>query len=63
MSMAWIRKNYGAPAKVGGRIEYTGNDKAEHGTITGTRNGRLRIRLDGVSHSILFHPTWKLRYF
>lgn len=62
MSIEWVRKNYGVQAKVGGRVEYAGGGKVEIGTITGTINGRLRIRLDGNKHSMPFHPTWMLRY-
>lgn len=62
MSIAWVRKHYQVPAKVGGRVEYTGDGKPELGTITGTLDGHLRVRLDGIKHSMPFHPTWKLRY-
>lgn len=64
MSIQWVRKSYGVPAKRGGRVEYTGEgkDKPEFGTIVGARGGHLRIRLDGVSHAMPFHPTWRLRY-
>lgn len=62
MSIAWIRKSYGVPAYRGGRVEYTGEERSELGTITGTCGGHLRIRLDGVRHSMPFHPTWELRY-
>ena len=50
------------PARRGGRVEYTGCGKSELGTITSAANGRLNIRLDGVKHTMPFHPTWKLRY-
>ena len=64
MTMAWIRRTYQVPAKRGGRIEYTGEgpDKPELGTITSARHGKLMIRLDGVKHTMPFHPTWRLRY-
>lgn len=62
MSLEWIRKRYGVPAKRGGRIEYTGEGKPELGTICGASGGHLSIRLDGVKHTMPFHPTWKLRY-
>lgn len=64
MSMAWVRKSYGVPAKRGARVRYTGEgrDKPEYGTITGTRSGHLLIRLDGVKISFPFHPTWELEY-
>lgn len=62
MSIAWVRKHYNVPAKVGGRVEYTGESKPQLGTICGTSGGHLSIKLDGVKHSMPFHPTWKLRY-
>ena len=62
MSMAWIRKTYGVPAKRGGRVEYTGDGKSELGTITSARHGYINIRLDGHIDPYPFHPTWKLSY-
>ena len=64
MSMDWIRKSYSVPAKRGGRVEYTGGKTPEFGTIVGAREGRLRIRLDGMeyTHPLPFHPTYELRY-
>lgn len=62
MTMAWVRKSYGVPAKRGGRVEYTGDRKVELGTIRSARHGRLVIQLDGVRHTMPFHPTWRLRY-
>lgn len=62
MSMAWVRKYYGVPAKRGGRVEYTGYGRSQLGTIVSASNGRLNIRLDGVKHATPFHPTCDLRY-
>lgn len=62
MSFAYIRKYYGVPAKRGGRVEYTGSGKSELGTITSANGSHLNIRLDGIKHTMPFHPTWKLRY-
>ncbi|MBY5689378.1 hypothetical protein HFO41_11140 [Rhizobium leguminosarum] len=64
MSIDWVRRNYGVPAKVGGRVEYTGGKMPEQGTIVGARGGHLRIRLDGMeyTHPLPFHPTWEIRY-
>lgn len=61
-AMEWVRKAYGVPANKGGRVEYTGRGKPEHGTITRASGGYLCIRLDGAKHSLPYHPTWKLRY-
>jgi len=62
-SLQWVRKNYGVPAKRGGRVEYTGGGKPELGTIRSASGSHLMIQLDGVKHTAPFHPTWKLRYF
>lgn len=62
MSLAYVRKAYGVPAKRGGRVSYTGEDRSELGTITGARSGHLQVRLDGIKHSMPFHPTWRLQY-
>lgn len=62
MSIDYIRRTYGVPAKRGGRVEYTHPEPTRMGTITGTRGARLRIRLDGDNHSGNYHPTWKLSY-
>ncbi|MBN8955000.1 MAG: hypothetical protein J0H17_00070 [Rhizobiales bacterium] len=62
MSIAWIRKAYGVPAKRGGRVEYTGEGKPEFGTIAGAKGSHLSIKLDSCKHTMPFHPTWKIRY-
>lgn len=62
MSIAYVRKAYGVPAKCGGRVSYTGEGRSKLGTITGARGGHLRVRLDGIKHSMPFHPTWRLQY-
>ncbi len=62
MSLDYISKSYGVPAKVGGRVEYTGNKEPHLGTITGADGGHVLIRLDGTKHAQPYHPTWELRY-
>lgn len=62
MSLDWIRKYYGVPAKRGGRVEYTGGGKPKFGTICGVSGSHLSIRLDSAKHPMPFHPTWELRY-
>lgn len=62
MSMDYIRKTYGVPAKRGERVEYTGCGMPEQGTITSANGALLCVRLDGLKHPAHFHPTWKLRY-
>nr|WP_019365283.1 hypothetical protein [Pseudomonas luteola] len=63
MSMEFVRKWYGVPAKRGGRVLYTGDGKKEYGTIrSAEKGGHLRIQLDGLNHTMPFHPTWELTY-
>ena len=63
MSLDYIRRAYKVPAKRGGRVEYTGEPgKTYLGTICSARGSHLRIKLDGIKHSMPFHPTWELRY-
>ena len=62
MTMEYIRRYYRVPAKRGGRIEYTGDGEKELGTIRSARGSHLNVQLDGVNHTMPFHPTWKLRY-
>ena len=58
MSMAYIRRHYGVPAKRGMRVSANGKP----GTITGKRDAYLRIRLDGDKRSAPWHPTWRIQY-
>ncbi|KAF1009539.1 MAG: hypothetical protein GAK28_00177 [Luteibacter sp.] len=62
MSMEYVRRYYGVPARRGGRVEYTGCGIVEMGTIRSATGSNLNIQLDGVKHAMPFHPTWKLRY-
>jgi len=62
MTLAYVRKAYGVPAKRGGRVRYTGCGREELGTIIGASGGHLKVRLDGVRHGMPFHPTWKIEY-
>ncbi|WP_426237377.1 hypothetical protein [Pseudomonas sp. TWP3-2] len=62
MSMEYVRKSYGVPAKRGMRVLYTGCGRHEYGTIRSARNGRLMIRLDASKLTMPFHPTWELAY-
>jgi hypothetical protein len=63
-SIEYIRYYYGVPAAIGGRVRFTGNQDNEplDGTITGTDQARLAVRLDGHATSVPLHPTWKLEY-
>lgn len=65
MSMEWIRRTYNVPAKRGGRIKFTGNIGREPliGTISGSRNGYLRVTFDDEARTRTLHPTWEVEYF
>jgi hypothetical protein len=56
MSMEYVRRYYGVPAKRGGRIRFRGMG----GTIT-SADHHLRARMDDGSRVIL-HPTWQVEY-
>lgn len=62
MSLSYVRKAYGVPAKKGGRVRYTGEGRDEFGTIIGASGPHLKVRLDGVRHGMPFHPTWEIEY-
>ena len=64
MSIEQIRRSRNVPAKVGGRVIYTGDQSGtpKGGTIVGSRDGYLRIRLDGATLIGSYHPTWELTY-
>jgi hypothetical protein len=62
MSLEYVRRARGVPAKRGGRVRYTHPSPPREGTITGAHGGYLRIRLDGDKHSGIHHPTWELEY-
>ena len=56
--MDYIRNYYKVPAKKGGRVEYEGKP----GTIVGSRNAYLLIRLDGEKEVGSYHPTYNITY-
>jgi hypothetical protein len=64
MTMQRIRDIYRVPAKRGGRVCYRNYGHPIEGTITGSDQTRMwiRVRLDGFAMPMLFHPTWELEY-
>ena len=50
MSMDYIRRTYGVPAKRGGMVRYTNTDNGAvtEGRITGARGPWLRVRFPGT---------------
>jgi hypothetical protein len=63
MSMEYIRKTYGVPAKRGARVCYT-NEGIFYGTILCARGPYIRVRWDGGGKRSVssMHPTWALQY-
>ena len=55
----YVRRVYGVPAKVGGRVRYRGKFL---GTIKSSSGARLNIRLDEGKTTWPFHPTWEIEY-
>ena len=62
MTIADIRTYRGVPARVGGRVLYTGGSEPQLGTIVGSYGGYLRIQLDGQNFIGHYHPIWELEY-
>lgn len=58
MSLQYIRDYYRVPAKRGRRVTVDGRP----GVITGARDARLTVRLDGDKHTTPCHPTWRVDY-
>ena len=56
MSMEYVRRYYGVPAKRGGRVQFFG----AQGTITSATH-YLRVRMDD-GRRVLLHPTWEVTY-
>lgn len=62
MSMEYIRKTYGVPAKRGAKIEINSDGIYWAGTIVGARGGYLRVRVPGCERILTMHPTWRIFY-
>ena len=56
MTMEWVRRNYGVPAKRGGRVLFSGLP----GRILSATH-YLRVRLD-TGERVILHPTWRVEY-
>lgn len=62
MSLDYIRQYYDVPARLLGRVRYTGGKVPKLGTIEGSNGAHVLIRLDGQNHANPYHPTWELEY-
>lgn len=63
MSLAYIRRCYGVPAKRGARVRLMDHGPREQvGTIASARGQYLRVRVDGSRRPLLIHPTWMVQY-
>lgn len=63
MSLEYIRKFYGVPATRGAKVRYKSSQFGfKEGTIVGSRDAYVLVRLDGHKKSRSFHPTWNIEY-
>lgn len=64
MSMKYIRETYGVPARRGAWVKFTGNPHKcpSFGTVTGSRNQYINVRMDGDIKSGKYHPEWRIEY-
>lgn len=65
MSMEYIRKHYGVPAKRGGKVKFVPywNRYLEcEGVIVGSRGAHLKIRMGDEKRAGFYHPTCDLEY-
>lgn len=58
MSMEYIRKHYGVPAKRGVVIQFCGKPCV----ITGSSGAYLRVKSKEDSRKMTLHPTWEVEY-
>lgn len=58
MSLKYIRKRYGVPAKRGGKILYMGKP----GKIVSAKGAYLRIKMDNYKLVETYHPTYRITY-
>ena len=61
----YINRAYRLSMGRGTRVRYTPDGVASKasgrlGTVTGAEGAYLRIRMDGDSFSLLYHPKWEL---
>lgn len=60
MSLAYIRRNYGVPARRGARVLYQGKPAV----ITSGPRAYLRLRFENEKRATrkVYHPTWQIKY-
>lgn len=58
MSMEYIRRYYGVPAKRGMTITFQG----EPCVIVGSQGAHLRVRVSWRKRPVPIHPTWEVVY-
>ena len=62
MSMDYIRRTYGVPAKRGMTVTICGDGTRFQARIVGSRGQYLRLWIPGGKRSHLYHPTDSLEY-
>jgi hypothetical protein len=62
VSLEYIRRTYGVPAKRGAAVRFKpdSRDRAETGKVIGSKGALLRVRLEGHKRIALCHPTWAM---
>ena len=61
MTFEYINRTYNLNFKNGSRVVYTGDSVPEYGTVVGTHDAYLEIKIDGDAEAECYHPTWKLQ--
>ena len=67
MSMGYIRRTYGVPARRGGRITYVDEQGVQwNGAIKSASGAHLMVLVDdrapGYRGRLRLHPTWNIQY-
>lgn len=60
--LAYIRKAYKVPAKVGQRIKFDWQFPPREGVIVGSNAAHLKVIFDGSAVVEYLHPTWNVEY-
>ena len=63
MSMDYIRRTYGVPARRGGRIKFRPCQGLEkEGFVVAASGQYIRVRFADMRRTVLLHPTWRVEY-
>lgn len=64
MTMAYIRRFYGVPCRLGARIRllWPDPDQPRMATVVAARDARIVVRVDGERRTHLLHPEWRIEW-